>query len=198
MQHVLVIRGSLFGEEARSARLAADLVATLRERHEGLDVTVRDLARDPVPHLAGSTWEAFARSADERSDAQREALALSDALIEEVQRADAIVLTTPMYNFGVSSAFKAWYDHVARVGVTFRYTSEGPQGLLEDRPVYVVSVRGGRYAGTPADNQTPWLSQILNFIGLESIEFVHAEGMASGQSDEAYAQARERIEAIAA
>jgi FMN-dependent NADH-azoreductase len=127
-------------------------------------------------------------------------VAESDALIEELRRADVLVLGLPMYNFGVPSTLRAYFDHVARAGVTFRYTPEGPVGLLTGKKAYVVATRGGRYAGTTADLQSAYVRQFLGFIGIREVEFIYAEGLALGaeQRERAIAAAEARIEALAA
>jgi len=86
-----------------------------------------------------------------------------------------------MYNFGIPSTLKAWIDHVARAGRTFKYTEKGPIGLLKDRKVVVIAARGGQYLGTPIDTQTTYIKDFLNFIGLHDIEFIYAEGLAMGE-----------------
>ena len=105
----------------------------------------------------------------------------SDGLVDELQRADTLVLGLPMYNFGVSSQLKAYFDHVARAGVTFRYTEDGPVGLLTSKKAYVLATRGGRYAGTPLDSQTAFVRAFLAFIGITDVTFVYAEGLAMGE-----------------
>ena len=142
---------------------------------------VRNLAANPLPHLTAERFQAFLAKPDARSPAQQAIVAESDALIAELQAADTVVLGLPMYNFGIPSTLKAWIDHVARVGRTFRYTDDGSVGLLADRPTYVFAARGGQYRGTPRDTQTAYLTNFLNFIGIRDIEFVYAEGLALGE-----------------
>ena len=110
-----------------------------------------------------------------------EAGARSDALVAELQAADVLVIGLPMYNFNVPSTFKAWFDHVARAGVTFRYTSDGPQGLLTGKTAYILGARGGVYSGTANDHQEPYIRQMLGFLGITDVEFVYAEGLAMGE-----------------
>jgi FMN-dependent NADH-azoreductase len=113
-------------------------------------------------------------------------VAYSDALIDELRQAEMIVLGLPMYNFGVPSQLKAYFDHIARAGVTFNYTEKGPVGQLTGKKVYVFATRGGLYAGTPMDTQTRYVRDFLGFIGMSDVEFVYAEGLAvSPQSREA-------------
>ncbi|NKI34421.1 FMN-dependent NADH-azoreductase [Wenzhouxiangella sp. XN79A] len=181
MTHVLLITSSLNGTDGHSSRLAARYIDELRGTEPDLTVTHRDLAADPPPHLDGATFRAFATPAAERDADQRERTAWSDRAIAELQAADLVVIAAPMYNFGVPSVLKSWMDHVARAGITFRYTENGPEGLLTGRRAVVVSTRGGRYAGTPADSHTPFVETFLGFLGLGPVEFVHAEGLAMGE-----------------
>ena len=135
-----------------------------------------------------------------KDPAQAARVRLDDALIAELRAADVIVLGVPMYNFGVPSTLKAYFDHVARAGVSFRYTPDGPVGLLGSKRAYVFATRGGRYAGTEADLQTAYLRQFLGFIGIRDVEFIYVEGLALGaeQRERAVAAANERIEQLAA
>ena len=103
----------------------------------------------------------------------------SDALIEELRSADTIVFAVPMYNFSVPSTLRAYFDHIARAGVTFRYTATGPEGLIKGKKAYVFITRGG-IMSADADTQTPYLKQFLGFIGITDVEFFHAEGLAYG------------------
>ena len=176
--NILQINSSLNSADGHSSRLAAELVAGLREQNPGASVVVRDLARDPVPHLDAARFQAFIEKPETRNDFQKTVVAYSDALIGELRRADVIVLGLPMYNFGVPSLLKAWIDHIARAGATFRYTEKGPVGLLTGKKAYVTAARGGLYAGTPADTQTAYVRNLLGFLGISDVEFVYAEGLA--------------------
>lgn len=200
MRTVLQINSSLFAEEGQSSRLASAMTQGWRLRYPGDRVVVRDLARDPVPHLTAGRFRAFNTPPERRTAEQAEIVAYSDTLIEELRQADVVVLGLPMYNFGMPSMLKAWIDHVARAGVSFRYTADGPQGLLGDKKVYVLAARGGRYAGTAMDTQTAYLRNFLNFIGLRDIEFIYAEGLALGdeQRTTALDAANATIDRIAA
>lgn len=156
-------------------------------------VIVRDLGANPPPHLDQATIGAFYTPEADRTAEQTQKLALSDELIDEVFAADAIVIAAPMHNFGIASSLKAWIDQVARIGRTFEPTGQGPKGLVADRPVYVVTTRGGVYGpGTPfnhLDHLEPYLRRALNFIGLENISFIYAEGTAKGDDGIKAAQA---------
>jgi FMN-dependent NADH-azoreductase len=161
---------------------------------------VRDLAREPVPHLDAARFGAFLAKPGERSAEQQAVVDYSDALIAELRLADVIVLGLPMYNFGVPSQLKAYFDHIARAGVTFRYTEQGSVGLLTGKKAYVFATRGGVYAGTPLDTQTGFVREFLRLVGITDVEFVYAEGLAiNAQSKQAgLAQAAEHIARLAA
>ena len=197
---ILQINGSARREGAASTRLANDITARLKAANPGALVTVRDLAATPHPVLDEAALGALFTPADRRSPGQAERVALDDALIAEVQAHDVLVLGVPMYNFGVSVQLKAWFDAIARAGVTFRYTDAGPQGLLGGRQVFVALARGGRYRDSAADSQVPWLTQILGFLGLTDVRFIYAEGQAMGPdaARQGFEQAAADIEAAIA
>jgi FMN-dependent NADH-azoreductase len=182
MNTLLQLNTSIFSAEGQSSRLADEYVASWRLRNPGGKVVVRDFARDPIPHLTAERFRAFLVKPAERSAAQNAEVALSDALIEELKRADVIVLGLPMYNFGVPSTLKAYFDHVGRAGVTFRYTEKGPVGLLTGKKAIVVAARGGMYSGTPRDTQTSYVRDFLGFLGIADVDFVYAEGLSMGDA----------------
>jgi len=174
--NILQIKSSVFNGSGQSSRLADEFVALLRDQHPEAQLTQRDLVADPVPHLDGARASAFFAKPEERSAEQRAVIAYSDALIDELRRADVLVLGLPMYNFGVPSQLKAWFDHLARAGVTFKYTEKGAVGLLTGKKAYVFATRGGLYGDN--DAQTQFVRQFLGFIGIGDVEFVYAEGLA--------------------
>ncbi len=178
--NILVIKSSVFGDNGNSSALVNTQVEALKAQHPGATVVVRDLSTDPIPHLDGERVGAFFTPADQRSDDQQAVDAFSMALIDELKAADHIVLGLPMYNFGIPSQLKSWIDHVARAGITFRYTENGPQGLLENTPVTVLAARGGLYAGTDNDTVTPYIKLFFGFIGMTDVNFVYAEGLNMG------------------
>jgi FMN-dependent NADH-azoreductase len=198
MNTVLLLKTSLFSENGNSSRLAQCFVDELRARDPALEVVVRDLAAEPVPHLDAERFGAFLAKPEERTSAQAGIVAYSDALIDEIRRADVVVLGLPLYNFGLPSQLKAYFDHVARAGVTFRYTANGPEGLMTGKRAYVFATRGGRYAGTAKDTQTGYVRDFLGFIGITDVEFVYAEGLAISDASRqsALAQARNAAEAL--
>jgi FMN-dependent NADH-azoreductase len=177
---ILKIKASVFSANGQSSRLVDEFVALLREQNPGAEVIERDLAAEPIPHLDGARVGAFFAKPEERSAEQKAVIAYSDALIDELRRADVIVLGLPMYNFGVPSQLKAWFDHIARAGETFKYTEKGAVGLLTGKKAYLFAARGGLYAGTQNDWQTQFVRYFLGFIGITDVEFVYAEGLALG------------------
>ena len=146
-----------------------------------LTVVERELTPASMPHLDLNALASAMAPVDARSAEQQAAARLADQLIEEVEAADTIVLAVPMYNFSIPSTLKAWIDHIARAGRTFRYTANGPEGLLKGKKVVVVTGRGGVYSGeSPAkalDFQEPYLRAVLGFVGLTDVEFIHIEGL---------------------
>ncbi|RAS12629.1 MULTISPECIES: FMN-dependent NADH-azoreductase [Microvirgula] len=187
--NVLKITSSARGQVSESTRLADNYITALRAVQPELKVVTRDLATDALPHIDGNVLGAFFTPAEQRTAEQQALIARSDALVAELQAADAIVLAVPMYNFGIPSTLKAYFDWIARAGVTFKYTPTGPVGLLADKPVTVFAARGGLYQGTPHDTQTGYLKDFLGFIGLKSVEFVYAEGLNMGDELRAKAEA---------
>lgn len=187
----LQLNSSLFAAGGQSSRLAAEFSARGRA-----EVIVRDLARNPVPHLSAERFQAFLAQPQARTPEQQAVVAYSDALIEELRRADTIVIGLPMYNFGIPSTLKAYFDHVARAGVTFRYTDKGSVGLLTGKKAYVFATRGGVY-GTK-DLETLYVKDFLAFLGITDVEFVYAEGLAisPASKETALAKARSAIERL--
>ncbi len=199
MTNVLIVDSAATGSASVSRRLTSALAT--RFAAAGAEVVRRDVGADPVPHLTSETVGAIRGTAD--TDAGRRTLALSDRLVAELQTADTIVIGAPMYNFGISSTLKTWFDHVLRSGVTFRYTAEGvPEGLLGPKQVIVVETRGGAYSQGPAaamDAQEPHLRAMLGFMGLTDVRFIRVEGLAMGPAaaDAALERALAEIDSVA-
>jgi len=198
MKTILQVNASILSNEGQSTRLANEFVAALRKDAPEARLVLRDLARDPVPHLDADRFGAFIAKPEARTLKQDAFVAYSDGLIGELKQADVIVLGLPMYNFGVPSTLKAYFDHVARAGVTFNYTATGPVGLLTGKKAYVFAARGGMYAGTPRDTQTAYVRDFLAFLGITDIEFVYAEGLAISETSRnaALSKARAEIERL--
>ncbi len=192
MTNILHITSSILGGNSQSNAISSTLVDQLLVSHNDSKLIKRDLNEISVPHLNGDAIAGFNLPEAELSNSQREALELSNTLIEELQAADVIVLAVPMYNFTVPSTLKSWIDYVARAGITFRYTEAGSVGLLKDKKVYAVLTSGGYYKDTEKDSVTPFLKTIFNFFGLDDVEFIHAEGLSI--SDETRAQAAKQVE----
>jgi len=167
----LQINSSLFGAGGQSTTLANELVARL-----GGKAVVRDLAKNPVPHLDGERFAAFISKPETRTPAQQAVVDYSDALIAELKAADTIVIGLPMYNFGLPSTLKAYFDHIGRAGVTFKYTDKGPVGLLTGKKAYLVVARGGVYGDAHA--HMTYVRDFLAFLGITDVECIYAEGLA--------------------
>lgn len=199
MATLLEIKSSLFSNNGQSSRLADQFVAAWQEANPQGKVVVRDLGAEPVPHLDAQRFGAFIAKPEERNAQQQAVIDYSDALIEEIRNADVIALGLPLYNFGVPSALKAYFDHIARAGVTFRYTESGPVGLLGGKKVVVFAARGGLYAGSALDTQTGYVRDFLRFIGIDDVEFVYAEGLNMGEASKqaALSKAEDAIRALA-
>ena len=198
--NILQVNSSARAEGSHSTRLATEIVGRLQAARADASVTVRDLGRTPHPELNEATLQALFTPDTQRTPEQAARVALDDALIAEIQRADVVVLGVPMYNFGVPAALKNWIDAISRAKVTFQYTEKGPEGLLTGKKVYVVLTRGGQYRNTPADTQVPYLRTVLGFLGMTDVELVYAEGLALGADAEtqSLAAARTRIDELVA
>jgi len=200
MKNLLQLNTSIFSDGGQSSRLAQRFVAAWRASNPGANVIVRDLAREPLPHLDAARFAAFIAKPEERNLEQQAAVNDSDALIAELRAADVLVLGLPLYNFGLPSTLKAYFDHIGRAGHTFKYTEKGAVGLLTGKKAYVFATRGGLYKGTPLDTQTAYVRDFLGFIGITEVEFVYAEGLALSESSKkaSIAQAHREIGYITA
>jgi FMN-dependent NADH-azoreductase len=182
MSKILVIASSALAETSISNQLIRDGLVALRTGYPAALFSMRDLGSMPVPHLTADAAAALVTGKTENAS-QAAALALSDELIGELTAADTIVIGAPMYNFGIPSTLKAWFDHVLRAGITFRYTENGPVGLLQGKRAIVVETRGGHYSEGPGqamDAQEPHLRAMLGFIGIADVTFVRAEKLGLG------------------
>lgn len=196
--NLLHISSSLFGTDGKSSQLSRHFIEQFRAQNPGGKVTERDLAANPVPHLDLARLQANLTAPEQRTADQQALATLADELIGELQTHDVLVLSVPMYNFGIPSTLKAWVDHVARAGVTFKYTATGPVGLLKNKKAYVMAARGGAYQGTAADTQTPYLKTFLSFIGIDDVTFVYAEklNMNADQQPQILADAKAEIDKL--
>jgi len=182
---VLQIDASLFEANGNSALLTAHLVNELKAQFgEEFTLKQRNVATQEVPHFSAATVQAIGNNE----------AALADELIAEIQWADVVVLGVPMYNFGIPSQLKAWFDHIARAGVTFRYTENGPEGLLKGKTAFVLHARGGLHAGTERDTIASYLNTMLAFVGIDDVKHILAEGLAmSAHKESALATAKQNV-----
>jgi FMN-dependent NADH-azoreductase len=182
MSTVLALTSSALGEASVSNQLVRDAVSGLRSRDPSLPVVTRDLGSSPIPHITLDAATAL-RGAEPANAAQAAVQALSNELIAELEAADVLVIGAPMYNFGIASTLKTWFDYVLRAGITFRYSEAGPVGLLKGKRAIVIESRGGLYSEGPAqmmDSQEPHLRTLLGFMGIEDVTFIRAEKLAFG------------------
>ena len=201
MTKVLIIDSAATGAASVSRKLTSEFAEQLRRHQPGVRIARRDVGTEPIPHLTEATVGAI-RGAAAETDEARAALALSDQLVSELKEADLIVLGAPMYNFGIPSTLKAWFDHVLRAGITFRYTAEGPEGLVKGKRAIVIESRAGLYSegsGAANDSQEPHLRTLLSFMGVDDVTFVRAEKLAFGPevAAEAIAEAAQKLAELA-
>jgi FMN-dependent NADH-azoreductase len=180
--------------ESISRQLGDTLIEAL-QAHNTLTLETIDLC-EPPPVVNADWVPANNTPAAQRSNEHHDTLTLSDTLVEQLEAADLLVITTPIYNFGVPAALKAWIDQVARAGRTFRYTDSGPVGLLQHKRAIVLVTSGGTRIGSDIDFTTPYLKHVLGFIGIHDVRFVAADAL--GQSaDEAIARAKSELAQLA-
>ncbi|ASK92761.1 FMN-dependent NADH-azoreductase [Xanthomonas campestris pv. trichodesmae] len=165
---LLHLDSSALGANSISRVLSAAVVEQQRRLHPEVEVSYRDLDRDPIPHLTAQTL----------AQADPAEAAAAEAVMQQFLQADVIVIGAPMYNFAIPSTLKAWIDRIAVAGRTFQYTANGPEGLAGGKRVIIASARGGLYADPTNDFQEPYLRQVLGFLGIDDIRFVRAEGVA--------------------
>ena len=199
MSNVLIIESSARQQGSFSRQLTQQFISQWQAAHPTDQVTVRDLALHPVPHLDANLLGGWMKPEAQRNADEQSSLQRSNELTDELLAADVLMLAAPMYNFAIPSTLKAWLDHVLRAGVTFKYTETGPQGLLTGKKAYVLTARGGLYAGSTSDHQEPYLRQVLAFVGIHDVTFIHAEGMNLGGDfqEKGLNQAKASLSAIA-
>lgn len=197
MANLLHIKSSIFGDSGKSSQLATKFIDDWKTQNPQGEVVVRDLVADDLPHLDSFVISALTTPHDDRTDDQQALVDRSDDLIAEIKAADQIVMGVPMYNFAVPSQMKSYFDLLARAGITFNYTENGPVGLIGDKPVYLIATRGGLYKENGIDFQIPFVQQFLSFIGLNSVEVIYAEGLNMADiSGSAYKEAYQQIGSI--
>jgi len=181
MTKILVLNTGLNGEQSNSNKFTSLYQKIRNTTTENQEYTVRDLDKDALPHLTSQEMQAWMTPESDRTEQQQTLAAVSDDLIDELMAHDVIVIGMPMYNMGVPSTFKTYIDRVSRAGKTFRYTEQGPEGLVKGKQVVVLAARGGMYQGTPLDSQTSYLQSIFGLMGVTDIQFVYAEGLNMGE-----------------
>lgn len=184
MSKILHINSSVRNTDSISRKVTREFLNKWQVNEPEAVIVERDLAAHPLPHLTEKTLGAFFTPAEQRTPEQAQIAQLSDTLVQELFDADVIVIGAPMYNFSITSGLKAWVDHVARAGVTFKYGEQGPIGLLTGKKVYIFTSSGGVYSAGPAqgmDFLATYLRTVLGFIGLSDITFIASEGLAMGE-----------------
>jgi FMN-dependent NADH-azoreductase len=189
---ILRLDASASPVESTSRGLGDELLERILRHSPGSEIRKRDLNHDP--QFIDARWiEANLSASDTRSATAQQRLAYSDELIAELQWADHILMTTPMYNFSVPATLKAWIDQVCRAGITFRYTANGPQGLLSGKRADIVITTGGAPLDSPVDFASGYLRQVLGFIGIDEVEIIAADRM-NQNSEQSVARALQQIE----
>lgn len=189
MTQILRIDSSARYDSSASRELGTRLIERLGADN---DVRIRDLAAG-VPLLSESTLAAMWTPEADRTPEQEAQLSVSDEFIAELVDADAVVIGLPVYNFGPPASMKAWADLVARAGTTFRYTADGPEGLIADKPVYLVVASGGVPIGSAMDFASSWLQTFLGFLGLTNVTVI-AAGQLNVDPEAALEAARSRVD----
>lgn len=177
MSTVLIIESSARQQESVSRQLTEQFISQWRTAYPTDQIIIRDVALNPIPHMDANLLGGWMKPAGQRSEIEQVCLERSNVLTNELLAADVLVIASPMYNFTIPSTLKAWLDHVIRAGVTFKYTPARPQGLLTGKRAIVLTARGAIHAGEHSDHQEPYLRQVMSFMGIHDITFIHAEGV---------------------
>lgn len=177
MIRILYVKSSLFAEQSASSQLGDEFVNELLHRNPDGTLTTLDLGLTPLPHLAAEEFSSWIAPTQDRTESQQSLASRSDALIDQLLAHDVLVMAVPMYNLGIPSTLKAWIDRVARAGKTFRYSANGPKGLIRGVKAFLVFSRGGIYRDTPLDTQTSYLKDALGLMGIIDVETIYAEGL---------------------
>lgn len=192
IKRILRLDASANPADASSKKLGDYLLDQLKQVDPIVEMKARDLNKD-LSFIDANWIAANFAAQDDRKPEQTARLAFSDQLIDELKWADHIVLTTPMYNFGVPATLKAWIDLVCRAGVTFRYSANGPQGLLEGKRADIIITTGGVPLASPVDFVSGYLKQVFGFIGIKDVHIVGADQM-NVDAEASFAKARSEIE----
>jgi len=193
---VLRVDSSARREGSVTRRLGSELLKQLEASEGPIELKVRDLAVESPPFIDAAWVEANFTPEEQRSTAQNAVLASSDALVAELMTTDVLIIGVPIYNFGIPATLKAWIDMVARARLTFRYTENGPVGLLRGKRAFLVVASGGTAATSAIDFATGYLLHMLRFLGIEEIEIIAADRLKPKGENNAMADARRRIERL--
>ena len=194
MKNILIVESSPRGDLSVTRKITKTFLAQLKAKSPEANIVTRDLILTPVPHLKEVTIGAFFTPPDQRNNEQKEAIKFSDELTDELLAADTIILSVPMWNFGIPSVLKAWIDHVSRAGRTFSYGAGGLVGLATGKKVIIITSSGSVFSEGPYasyDMLVPYLKTFLSFIGIKDIELIRAEGV---NDPEAQATSLEKAE----
>ena len=192
--NILRLDASASVSTSNSRKLGDELIVQLENRHVTATVQQRDLNQG-MPFIDEAWVAANFTPAEQRSEEQMQRLAFSDELIDEIKQADHIVVTTPMYNFGIPTTLKSWIDLISRAGVTFQYSADGPVGLIRGKRVDIVITTGGVPLGSPVDFVSGYLKQVFGFIGIVDLNIIGADQM-KVDADNSYQNALNQIEQI--
>lgn len=195
MKKILHVISSLNGQNSYSMALGNKILEQLKKENPDSEVVERNLVAEDFPHITADKWQAIITPEENRTEAQRETIAFQDEVIQELLDADILVIGAPLYNFGIPSQLKAWIDHLAKSGVTFKYTEEGPQGLVSGKKVYIAMSSGGVYSENAAyDFVSDYLIKVLGFLGMTDVELIRVEGIAIPElRDEALNKAEKQL-----
>ena len=196
MSNILYLTASIRGDESVSNQIGKALLGSLAD--DSTTITTRDLSLNDIPFVSAARFEANLTPAADRTPEQAELAAISDTLIAELLAADTIVFATPVYNFGVPAVLKAWADLVARAGTTFKYTENGPVGLIEGKKAYITAASGGTPIGSGMDYMSSWLTFFLGFLGISNVEIIAADGIMGADGEAKIAAAIEKASSITA
>lgn len=196
-QTILRVDASMRRAGSQSRALLDTVVERFRRVSPDVKVVNRDLATEALPQIDETWINANFTDPDQRDELQKQKLAQSDALVEELRAADTLVIGLPIYNFSVPAALKAWIDLIARARLTFKYTENGPVGLLEGKRAVLVVASGGVPVGSPVDFATDYMKQVLRFIGITEVEVIDASQL-NFKADAQIEAAKTAIDQIAA
>jgi len=198
MSNILFVTASIRSDAESVSRSLGQRIVDGLAAKSGATVTTRDLAANDLPYVSAERFAANLTPVADRTPAQAELAAIADTLIVELQAADTIVIASPVYNFGPPATLKAWADLVARAGTTFRYTANGPEGLLTGKKAYLAVATGGTPVGSDIDFMSRWLTFFLGFLGISDVEMVAADGIMGADGDAKIAAAQDAARKLAA